>query len=65
MLTENLVVEFVMLLTSASTFASVLMNIMFDIVTWYCRDRASFCNMYAVQQDTRSVLMSEFIEHLS
>ena len=27
---------------------------------WYCRDRVSSCNIYAVQQDTQSVLMSEF-----
>ena len=26
-------------------------------------DRVSFCNIYAVQQDTQSVLMSEFIHH--
>ena len=31
---------------------------------WYCRDRVSSCNIYAVQQDTQSVLMSKFIEHL-
>ena len=30
----------------------------------YCRDRVSSCNIYAVQQDTQSVLMSEFIQHL-
>ena len=27
-------------------------------------DRISFCNIYAVQQDTQSVLMSEFIHHV-
>ena len=27
-------------------------------------DRVSSCNIYAVQQDTQSVLMSEFIQHL-
>ena len=32
--------------------------------TWYCRDRASSCNIYAVQQDTQSVAMSKFIQHL-
>ena len=31
--------------------------------TWYCRDRVSSCNIYAVQQDTQTVLMSEFIQH--
>ena len=31
---------------------------------WYCRDRVSSCNIYAVQQDTQSVLMSKFIQHL-
>ena len=30
----------------------------------YCRDRVSSCNIYAVQHDTQSVLMSEFIQHL-
>ena len=30
----------------------------------YCRDRVSSRNIYAVQQDTQSVLMSEFIQHL-
>ena len=30
----------------------------------YCRDRVSSCNIYAVQQDTQSVLMSEFIHHV-
>ena len=29
-----------------------------------CRDRVSSCNIYAVQQDTQSVLMSKFIQHL-
>ena len=29
----------------------------------YCKDRVSSCNTYAVQQDTQSVLMSEFIQH--
>ena len=33
-------------------------------VTWYCRDRVSSCNIYAVQQDTQSFLMSEFIHHV-
>ena len=33
-------------------------------LTWYCRDRLSSCNIYAVQQDTQSVSMSEFIQHL-
>jgi hypothetical protein len=32
---------------------------------WYCRDRVSSCNIYAVQQDTQSVLMSNFIHHVS
>ena len=32
--------------------------------TSYCRDRVSSCNIYAVQQDTQSVSMSEFIQHL-
>ena len=27
-------------------------------------DRVSPCNIYAVQQDTQSVLMSKFIQHL-
>ena len=27
-------------------------------------DRVSSCNIYAVQQDTQSVLMSEFIHHV-
>ena len=27
---------------------------------WYCRDRVSSCNIYAVQQDTQSFLMIEF-----
>ena len=27
-------------------------------------DRVSSCNIYAVQQDTQSVLMREFIQHL-
>ena len=31
---------------------------------WYCRDRLSSCNIYAVQQGTQSVLMIEFIHHL-
>ena len=30
----------------------------------YCMDRVSSCNIYAVQQDTQSVVMSEFIHHL-
>ena len=30
------------------------------MLTCYCRDRVSSCNIYAVQQDTQSVLMSEF-----
>ena len=28
--------------------------------TWCCRDRKSSCNIYAVQQDTKVFLMSEF-----
>ena len=32
--------------------------------TWYCRDRVSSCYVYAVQQDTQSVSMSEFIHHI-
>ena len=31
---------------------------------WYCRDRASSCNIYAVQQDTQNVSMSEFYSAL-
>ena len=30
----------------------------------HCRGRVSSCNIYAVQQDTQSFLMSEFIYHL-
>ena len=30
---------------------------------WCCRDRVSSCNIYAVQQDIQSVLISEFIQH--
>ena len=30
------------------------------ILTWYCRDRVSSCNIYAVQQDTQCGLMSKF-----
>ena len=33
-------------------------------LTWYCRDRVSSCNIYAAQQDTQSVSISEFIQHL-
>ena len=33
----------------------------FLYLTWYCRDRVSSYNIYAVQQDTQSFLMSEFI----
>ena len=33
-------------------------------LSWYGRDRVASCNIYAVQQDTQSVLMSEFIQHL-
>ena len=33
-------------------------------LTRYSRDRVSSCNIYAVQQDTQSVLMSEFIHHV-
>ena len=29
-------------------------------VHWYCRDRVSSCNIYAVQQNTQGVSMSEF-----
>ena len=32
-------------------------------INLYCRDRVSSSNIYAVQQDTQSVLMSEFIQH--
>ena len=32
--------------------------------TRHCRDRVSSCNIYAVQQDTQSVLMSEFYSAL-
>ena len=31
---------------------------------WYCKDRVSSCNIYAVQQDTQSVSMGKFIQHL-
>ena len=31
---------------------------------WYCKNRVSSCNICAVQQDTQSVLMSEFIQLL-
>ena len=34
------------------------------IQTWYCKDRVSSCNIYAVQQDTQSVLISEFIHQI-
>ena len=34
------------------------------VTTWYCRDRVSSCNISAVQQDTQSVLMSEFYSAL-
>ena len=34
------------------------------VQTWYYRDRVSSCNIYAVQQDPQSVLMSEFIHHV-
>ena len=30
----------------------------------HCRDRVSSRNIYAVQQDTQSLLMSEFIHHV-
>ena len=30
-------------------------------LTWYCMDRVSSCNIHAVQQDTQSFLMIEFI----
>ena len=33
-------------------------------LTGHCVDRVSSCNIYAVQQDTQSVSMSEFIQHL-
>ena len=33
-------------------------------LTWYCKDRVSSCNIYAVQKDTQSFLMSEFIHHI-
>ena len=32
--------------------------------TCYCSDRVSPCNTHAVQQDTQSVLISEFIHHV-
>ena len=32
--------------------------------TRYCRDPVSSCNIYTVQQDIQSVLMSEFIHHV-
>ena len=35
-----------------------------EMETWYCRDRVSSCNIYAVQQDTQSFLMIEFIHHM-
>ena len=35
-----------------------------DEIYIYFMDRVSYCNIYAVQQDTHSVLMSEFIHHL-
>ena len=34
------------------------------VTIWYCRDPVSSCNIYAVQQDTQSVLMSEFYSAL-
>ena len=33
-------------------------------IHWYCRDRVSSCNMYAVQQDTQCGLMSKFYSAL-
>ena len=36
----------------------------FNLLTRYCTDRPPSCNIYAVQQDTQSVAMSEFIQHL-
>ena len=39
-----------------------LRNILME--SWYCMDRVSSCNIYAVQQDTQSVLMSEFYSAL-
>ena len=41
-------------------FGGQSVQIMYSSVTWYCRDRVSSCNIYAVQQDTQCVLMSKF-----
>ena len=49
------------LLTSDTWYISEDFNIN---NAWYCRDRVSSCNIYAVQQDTQSVVMSKFIQHL-
>ena len=35
-----------------------------QLLTWYCSDLVSSCNIYTVQQDTKSVLMSEFYSAL-
>ena len=40
-----------------------IMSVTF-VLFCYCMDRVSSCNIYAVQQDTQSVLMSEFIHHV-
>ena len=34
-------------------------------LTWYCRERVSPCNIYAVLQDTQNVLKSEFYSALT
>ena len=34
------------------------------LLTRYCMERVSSCNIYAVQQDTHNVLMSKFIHYI-
>ena len=47
-----------------SSFLSINCLAEINIRTLYIRDRASSCNIYAVQQDTQSVLMGEFYSAL-
>ena len=35
-----------------------------QILTWYCWDSVSSCNIYAVEQDTQIVLWLSFIHHI-